>query len=58
MHGDLDTTVSPKSSELLHEWIENSQLITLKDFSHIEPVLVKKKGKKMMQEYAKFIKSL
>ena len=57
MHGDIDTVVSLTASEKLHEWIEGSKLKIYKGFTHSEPVLVKKKGKKLIAEYANFVKS-
>ncbi len=57
MHGDIDHIVPLAASQKLHEWISGSKLKVFKGFTHSEPILVKKKGKKLMAEYSNFIKS-
>jgi pimeloyl-ACP methyl ester carboxylesterase len=57
MHGEIDHIIPLAASQKLHEWIEGSQLKIFKGFTHSEPVLVKKKGKKLIAEYYNFIKS-
>lgn len=57
LHGEADQTVPIKSSEKLHEWIQNSIYIPIKDFDHTSPALVKKRGGYVMKKVAKFIKN-
>lgn len=58
MHGEADPYIPPSSSKLLAEWNPNADLKILSGYKHNYPTLIPWQGSKIMNNYAKFIRSI
>ncbi|MHA2502106.1 MAG: alpha/beta fold hydrolase [Candidatus Kariarchaeaceae archaeon] len=55
MHGKRDEVIPYSSSELLHEWVEGSELELFDGFRHSRPTILPWEGKKIVERYLKFV---